>query len=64
MTGDSSLSPYCGRDMNNFLRGNLILHTVTSKKALFYLVYQISIKESNKNTGFSGNPDDGFKKMC
>lgn len=38
MAGDSAFSPYCGRDMNNFLRGNVILDTVTSKKPLFILL--------------------------
>lgn len=68
MAGDSSFSSYCERDMNNFLRGNLILDTVTSKKPLFYL---ISIKGSNeiqvyslRYSYFSGRPHDELKKMC
>ena len=39
MAGDSAFSPYCERDMNNFLGGNVILDIVTSKKPLFNLFY-------------------------
>lgn len=70
MVGDSLFSPNFERGMNNFLRGNLILDRVTSKKPTLYF-YLISIKGSHKNTGFFfelfitlWRPHNELKKMC